>query len=80
MRNMIFSIALVFITAALAVVWENDPSFTPEQREKAKKINEQINNRNLEIETARNKEIAESTEKFINEVEAIKAKHPPIVG
>ncbi len=80
MKKMIFSIALLFITSTFGLVWENDPSFTPEQRENARKINEQINNRNREIEATRNKEIEEATERFTREIEAIKAKYPFLVG
>ena len=82
MKKMIFSIgiAVVFMGVAFGVVWEEDPSFTPEQREIARQTNEQIRNKNRIREVAMNKEIAEATERFIDEIESIKAKYPPIVG
>lgn len=80
MKKILSIIALTCITSALAVVWENDPSMTPEQRSKAKEINANIRKKNEDRAILMNKEIAAATEKFMNEVEKIKAKYPPIVG
>jgi hypothetical protein len=66
--------------STVAVVWENDPSMTPEQRAKAKEINANIRKKNEDREALMNKEIAQATEKFMNEIEKIRAKYPPIVG
>lgn len=80
MKKIVSIIALTCISCALAVVWENDPSMTPEQRAKAKEINANIRKKNAEREEIMNKEIAAATEKYMIEIEKIKAKYPPIVG
>lgn len=80
MKKILSILALICITSALAVVWENDPKMTPEQRAKAKEINANIRKKNEDRAILMNKEIAAATERFMNEVEKIKAKYPPIVG
>lgn len=80
MKRILSIIALISMTLTLAVVWENDPSMTLEQRAKAKEINTNIRKKNEDREILMNKEIAIATEKFIHEVEKIRAKYPPLVG
>jgi hypothetical protein len=79
-KKILHIIALTCITSTFAVVWENDPKMTPEQRAKAKEINASIRKKNEEREILMNREIAAATEKFMNEIEKIRAKYPPIVG
>lgn len=80
MKKILSIITLTCIMSSFAVVWENDPSMTPEQRAKAKEINATIRKKNEDREALMNKEIAQATEKFMNEIEKIRAKYPPIVG
>ena len=80
MKMLILIIALTCINPAFGVVWENDPSFTPEQREQAKQTNERIRQRNSKQEAVMHEEIAKATQRFIDEIESIRAKYPPIVG
>ncbi len=80
MKRILSIIALISMPLALAVVWENDPSMTLEQRTKAKEINANIRKKNEEREALMNKEIEAATEKFMREIEKIKEKYPPLVG
>ncbi len=80
MKNMLVTFALVCIASTLAVVWEEDPSFTPEQRQQAKETNKRIRENNEQREIEKNKEIAQATQKFMDDVDAIKKKYPPLVG
>lgn len=80
MKKILLIIALMAPVTAFGVVWENDPSFTPEQREQAKQTNANIREKNAEREALKNKEIAAATDDFMNKIEAIKAKYQPLVG
>ncbi len=76
----ILVIVLICIASTSAVVWEEDPSFTPEQRQQAKETNKRIREKSQQREIEMHKEIAQATQKFMDEVNTIKKKYPPLVG
>lgn len=64
MKKMLIIISLLSASLAFGVVWEDDPSFTPGERQRAREHNERMRQRNEAREAKKNKLIAELSQKY----------------
>jgi hypothetical protein len=74
MKKILLIMTLNMAVSVGAVVWENDPNFTPEQREQARKTNERIRQRNEERETEKGRRIEALSLKYFMVIQKAKKR------
>jgi AICAR transformylase/IMP cyclohydrolase PurH len=75
MKKIFLIIAAISAASVFGVVWEYDPSYTPEQREQARKHNERMAQRNRKIRAEKQKQLDALSQKYKEVVENVKKHH-----
>jgi hypothetical protein len=75
MKKILLVSTLLSVVPAFGVVWEDDPSITPEQKQQRREINESIRQRNIEIKTEKERQLNVLSQKYKDVVENVKKHH-----
>ena len=75
MKKMLSIVIMLFVASVFGVVWEDNPSYTPEQRQQAREHNEYMAQKNREREAEKQKQLDVLSQKYKDVVENVKKRH-----